>query len=350
MAYDPRVVQAIVKASRQSGIDPVLMTAVALEESGLNPRSVGDQGTSFGLAQLHRGGALGNLTPQQAMDPFTNIGVVARSFAGIGGRGLAASPASLTRYYRDVGRGSSVSGPTSKAVGLLPLARQLVQQAGGAAAAPPAVGVQAQQSTGAPPAGGISPALMAGIQGYLKQSSAAAASGSYAGGVPQALLNQLLAARQQAQVPAVGNAPTTGTSRYTGAIPGPMAGVDYPLGTKGSLIGTPYSGTHTLGNWESDRAVDIKVPVGTPVVAPADGVIGSQIGALGSKSPRMAGLRVHLDGPADSFYFAHLSQLTVKPGQHVKAGQVIGYSGEANGVAHLHFASRTRDPRQYVGG
>ncbi len=41
----------------------------------------------------------------------------------------------------------------------------------------------------------------------------------------------------------------------------------------GPVIGLPYHGTHTLGNWQSDNALDIRVPVGTPVIALADGEI-----------------------------------------------------------------------------
>ncbi len=119
----------------------------------------------------------------------------------------------------------------------------------------------------------------------------------------------------------------------------------YPLGVLGDLIGFPYQGTHTqFGNWESDNAVDIKVPVGTPVYAVTDGVIGQQIGPLDSSNPQLAGNRLHLVAGNNEYYYAHLSRLTVKAGQRVKAGQLLGYSGEANGVAHLHFAEKTGDP------
>jgi hypothetical protein len=51
----------------------------------------------------------------------------------------------------------------------------------------------------------------------------------------------------------------------TGGDGGPMGrgGYAYPLARRGKIIGTPYTGTHTLGNWQSDNAVDIAVPVGT---------------------------------------------------------------------------------------
>lgn len=130
-----------------------------------------------------------------------------------------------------------------------------------------------------------------------------------------------------------------------------MAKGRYPLGKRGKIIGVPYQGTHTMyGNWESDNAVDIAAPVGTPVYAVADGTIGSQIGALNSSDPHLLGLRVHLVTQGNEFYYAHLSRLVVKAGQHVKAGQLLGYSGEANGVAHLHFASENADPRSILGG
>src|SRR5581483_3802475 len=69
----------------------------------------------------------------------------------------------------------------------------------------------------------------------------------------------------------------------------------YPLGARGEVIGLPYQGSHTLyDNWESDNALDIATPVGTPVYAVADGTIGDQIGSLGSSDPHLDGLRLHL--------------------------------------------------------
>jgi murein DD-endopeptidase MepM/ murein hydrolase activator NlpD len=113
----------------------------------------------------------------------------------------------------------------------------------------------------------------------------------------------------------------------------------------GEVIGLPYQGSHTLyGNWESDNAVDIAVPTGTPVYAVADGTIGDQIGSLDSTDPHLEGLRVHLVTGNNEFYYAHLSQLVVQPGEHVQKGQLIGYSGEANGVQHLHFACKVGSP------
>lgn len=67
-AYDG-IVRAVAKSLN---VDPDLAVATEHVESQGNPQAVGDQGTSFGLFQLHQGGELGNLTPQQAFDPTTN--------------------------------------------------------------------------------------------------------------------------------------------------------------------------------------------------------------------------------------------------------------------------------------
>jgi murein DD-endopeptidase MepM/ murein hydrolase activator NlpD len=122
----------------------------------------------------------------------------------------------------------------------------------------------------------------------------------------------------------------------------------YPLGKRGKIIGTPHTGTHTLGNWQSDNAVDIAVPEGTPVYATADGVI-TKAGSLGAaKGSRFAGERVQLDGHHNSWWYGHLSKLTVKQGQKVRRGQLLGYSGSANGVEHLHLGQQRGDPRRTV--
>jgi murein DD-endopeptidase MepM/ murein hydrolase activator NlpD len=123
-----------------------------------------------------------------------------------------------------------------------------------------------------------------------------------------------------------------------------------PISSEPKIIGTPHSGTHTRGDWASDNAIDLAIPVGTPLVAVADGTIGSQIGPLSSSDPKLAGLRLHLVTADDELYYAHLSKIVVKAGQHVTVGTVLGYSGSANGTPHLHFASKNKDPRTYMGG
>lgn len=125
------------------------------------------------------------------------------------------------------------------------------------------------------------------------------------------------------------------------------------LAGAGKIIGTPFAGTHSKAfnaaggsnNWQSENAVDIAVPVGTPVYAKEPGTLGNT-GSLGLGG-RFAGLRVNLVGRANSYYYAHLSKLApgIRQGVRVQAGQLLGYTGSANGVAHLHYAVQRGDPR-----
>jgi murein DD-endopeptidase MepM/ murein hydrolase activator NlpD len=155
----------------------------------------------------------------------------------------------------------------------------------------------------------------------------------------RALLDGAEAALQAPQtLPASSFAGGLGTAAAAPAEPG---GLVYPLGQAGQLIGFPYQGTHLMyGNWESDNAVDISAPIGTPVYAVAAGTIGSQIGPLDSGDPHLQGQRLHLVTATDEYYYAHLSLIVVRPGQIVQTGQLLGYSGAANSVAHLHLAER----------
>lgn len=138
-----------------------------------------------------------------------------------------------------------------------------------------------------------------------------------------------------------------------------MAAHDYPLGERGQIIGTPYQGTHAKAfnvkggsnNWQSENAYDIKVPVGTPVYAVTGGTVSPPGYGFGPGGQgRFAGDRLHLVGNGNVFYYAHLSKLVVHPGEQVQAGQLLGYTGEADGVAHLHFAAEKGDPAAWLGG
>lgn len=323
---NPTVVSWVKRAARTTGADPVALLATALQESGARLGAVGDQGTSFGPFQFHVGGALGSHPPAWAntypaalnrASEFSRLGVH-------GGRGAAA-----------VQRPADPSGYAAGVNAKLAEARALLSGAGGT---PPASSREGRA---------LGPANAA-VTGGVGRSTPDAAQ--------VALIQSLL--DQNAQLahipgitlpapPATAAAPAT-TAAPIPRVPAPTT-AGYPLAAHGKIIGLPHQGTHTLyGNWESDDAVDIAAKVGTPVYAPFDGVIGPQIGALDSRDPHLQGLRVHVDGAKDSAYLAHLSRLVVKAGEHVRKGQIIGYSGEANGVAHLHFATEHRDPRTYL--
>lgn len=71
-APPPSVIDIITKVAKSLGLPPELALAIAYHESGLNPYAVGDNGTSFGLYQLHEGGELGSHTAAWAHDVYNN--------------------------------------------------------------------------------------------------------------------------------------------------------------------------------------------------------------------------------------------------------------------------------------
>lgn len=86
---------------------------------------------------------------------------------------------------------------------------------------------------------------------------------------------------------------------------------------------------------------DIALPTGTPVVAPADGVV-----VLAAASPfTLEGRLLIVDhGAGLSSAFLHLSRIDVAEGQAVRQGQVIaavGATGRATGP-HLHWGLQWR--------
>jgi len=90
--------------------------------------------------------------------------------------------------------------------------------------------------------------------------------------------------------------------------------------------------------------VDVAQPIGTPVVAPADGVV-----ILAAASPfTLEGNLLMIDhGMGLNSAFLHLSRIDVQVGQAVRQGQpigAIGMTGRATGP-HLHWALKWHDVR-----
>jgi murein DD-endopeptidase MepM/ murein hydrolase activator NlpD len=91
-----------------------------------------------------------------------------------------------------------------------------------------------------------------------------------------------------------------------------------------------------LGFTRMHRGVDFAAPVGTPVVAAADGTVSS----VGSRSGYGRVVALGHPGETETVY-AHLSSFApgLAPGQQVRQGQMIGRVG-ASGLAsgpHLHY-------------
>ena len=97
------------------------------------------------------------------------------------------------------------------------------------------------------------------------------------------------------------------------------------------------------------QGVDFKVPVGTPILATADGIV-----KIIKEDQDAWGKHIiisHKDGYETSY--AHLSEFKVKPGQEVKKGDIIALSGNTGRTTapHLHYEifkeGKTVDPELY---
>jgi murein DD-endopeptidase MepM/ murein hydrolase activator NlpD len=103
------------------------------------------------------------------------------------------------------------------------------------------------------------------------------------------------------------------------------------------------------GKIQFHEGIDIAAQIGTPVVAPADGVVikaGFEAGY---------GNMVELShGYGLKTVFGHNSRLNVKPGQRVKRGDIIAYSGNTGSSTgpHVHYEVRVNglpvNPLRYL--
>lgn len=139
-------------------------------------------------------------------------------------------------------------------------------------------------------------------------------------------------------------------SQSAAAAPRPLAvdpSVTSPPGAEGSLP-LPVSGGRitsgfgsrdapTAGASTNHRGIDIAVPVGTAVRAPA----GGRVVAVGSNDKSGNFVRIdHGNGVTTSY--AHLSGASVSVGDEIQAGQDFARSGSTGNVTgpHLHYSVR----------
>ena len=155
-----------------------------------------------------------------------------------------------------------------------------------------------------------------------------------------------------------------------------QGGGDSPkaLGTEGSssLLMNPGEGFRVSSGYGSRKdpnggatqhhgGIDYAMPVGTPVMAAADGIVDTV--TTQANSARSYGLYVVLKHEGFYTYYAHLSKSLVKVGDVVRQGQTIALSGGAPGAPgagsstgpHLHFevkkskGSAGQDPKSWFG-
>jgi murein DD-endopeptidase MepM/ murein hydrolase activator NlpD len=112
----------------------------------------------------------------------------------------------------------------------------------------------------------------------------------------------------------------------------------------------PVSQVHNIGSHVGNDtwAWDFRMPEGTPVVAALDGIVRLARGDSdeGGCDPAMARKAnyVVIESPGNiETQYLHFSSVSVVPGQHVRRGDVLGYSGKTGWAcgAHLHFKVAT---------
>ena len=118
--------------------------------------------------------------------------------------------------------------------------------------------------------------------------------------------------------------------------------------------------THTItaGWYYSDgklhRAIDLRAAVGTPVYAAEDGTVdwvqawdGRSTSGDQSYGNLVRIRHADYNGGKLQTLYAHLQRVTVKNGQAVREGEVIGYSGNTGNSTgpHLHFEVRLNGAR-----
>jgi len=122
----------------------------------------------------------------------------------------------------------------------------------------------------------------------------------------------------------------------------------HPL--KGQGVVTSRFGKRNLnleGTSTYHKGIDISVNSGTPVYSPEYGLVIS----AKDTTPNGCGGFVKIQHGDFSTKFCHLSNWVVKPGENVKRGQLIGYSGggkndKYKGISsgpHLHYEIRDKN-------
>ncbi|QIG80406.1 M23 family metallopeptidase [Stakelama tenebrarum] len=94
---------------------------------------------------------------------------------------------------------------------------------------------------------------------------------------------------------------------------------------------------------ERNDGIKIGVPLDTPVLASADGVVAY----VGGDIPQLGGVVILKHGDGWTTVYGHIGQILVQRGQAVERGQTIGLSGDSGFITRpqLHFEMRKgRDP------
>ena len=110
-----------------------------------------------------------------------------------------------------------------------------------------------------------------------------------------------------------------------------------PLAIGSTSSGYGLRNHPVLGGMRAHKGIDLAAPVGTPIYATADGVVGK------AEWFSSYGMFVAIEHGGDlETRYAHMSRIAVAAGEHVRKGEIIGYvgtTGRSTGP-HLHYEVR----------
>lgn len=146
--------------------------------------------------------------------------------------------------------------------------------------------------------------------------------------------------------------PTTTNTRVKGQLTNTVNGVVWYTPTTNFVVTSKFGYRHDpfTGKWTGHNGVDLAAPKNTPIVATRAGRVsfaGYQEGG--------AGYYVWINhGDGYKSIYMHMTRYIVKEGDHVEAGQIIGYVGSTGRSTgnHLHFGLKYNeayvDPLNYI--
>lgn len=134
---------------------------------------------------------------------------------------------------------------------------------------------------------------------------------------------------------------STRTALVTRAVVPTSVSIPSRMPVDGVSLSSSYGmRTHpVLGGRRAHKGVDLAGPVGTPIRATADGVVGM------AQWFSSYGLYIALEhGGEIQTRYGHLSRLNVAAGQRVRKGDVIGFLGSTGRSTgpHLHYEVRVK--------
>jgi murein DD-endopeptidase MepM/ murein hydrolase activator NlpD len=135
-----------------------------------------------------------------------------------------------------------------------------------------------------------------------------------------------------------GRSPLSAAARAAAGIAGPVS-----IPSRTPLAGLTMTSNFGMrvhpifGGMRAHKGIDLSAPVGTPIYATADGVVGKAAWFGGY------GLYVQLEHGNDlETRYGHMSRLNVAEGQTVHKGDILGYVGTTGNSTgpHLHYEVR----------